>query len=83
MVSCSLPTNPLTGSGSIRGLIHTATGFVIEASKQAAATIELGKMGVHKATETVGDLTNRVDQVGQGIDSIKKGKDMIEKAVKK
>ena len=88
--ACSVPANPITGSGSIRDIIHTASGYVLEVSKQAAATIELGKMGIEKAKETVGDVKTRVDQVQkgvgavkQGIQAVKDGKALIEKGLAK
>ena len=88
---CSLVGSlPITNSGSLSNLLHTASGYVIEAGKQAAATIELGKMGIEKAKETAGDLQDRADQlqkgvttVQQGIESVKQGKEILEKAVTK
>lgn len=72
---------PTTGSGSIRDVLRTASGYVLEASRQAAATIELGKMGVEKAKETVGDLQHRVNQVQKGMETVKEGKELIKNAV--
>ena len=88
---CSLSTKlPLTSSGSIRDIIHTATGFVLKVTKQTAAAIELGKMGVQKAQDTVTEVQKRAGQVQQGVGTVtrgiqdlKNGKDMIEKAVTK
>lgn len=74
---------PKTGSGTIRDAIHTATGFVLEVSKQAAATIDMGKMGVKKAQETVDDLKKRADQIQKGIETMKEGKELIEKGLAK
>ncbi len=78
---CSLPANPLTGTGSLRDVIHTASGIVIEVGKQTAATIELGKMGIEKAKETAQDVQERVESVQEGIDKLKQGKEMMEKAM--
>lgn len=90
VAGCSMPVNPLTGSGSIRDLLHTASGFVIEGTKQAAATIELGKIGVEKAKSAAGDFQQRAGELQQGVQTVKKGmenvkegKELIEKAVAK
>lgn len=78
---CSIPENPLTGSGSVREILHTASGYVMEAGKQAAATIELGKLGLQKGKETVEEIQKRADQVQQGIESVKNGKELIEQGL--
>src|SRR5438093_1009226 len=78
---CAIPQNPLTGSGSVRDLLRAASGVVIEGGKQAAATIELGKMGIQKGMETVTDVQKRIDQVQKGIQTVKDGKEMIEKGI--
>ena len=80
---CSIPATPLTGSGSVRDLLKSASGIVIEVSNQAAATIELGKIGVQKGMETVEDIQKRADQMQKGIQAVKDGKELIEKAVAK
>ena len=81
LTACSISDVPLAGSGSVRNLIHTASGFVIEGTKQAAATIELGKMGVEKAKSAVSDVQQRVENVQKGIESVKEGKESIEKGL--
>lgn len=78
---CSIPTNPLTGSGAVRDILRTASGYVLEAGKQAAATIEYGKMGMQKGKETVEELKKRANQVQQGIEAVKEGKELIEKGI--
>ena len=80
---CSIPANPLTGSGSVRDLLHTASGYVIEGTKQGAAVIELGKMGFDRAKETAADLQRRAGDLQQGVESVKKGKELIEKGLGK
>lgn len=82
LTGCSLPADlPLSGSGSVRDLLHTASGYVIEGTKQAAATIELGKMGYEKAKSAAGDVQERVENVQKGIESVKEGREMIEKGI--
>ncbi|NOS68197.1 MAG: hypothetical protein HOO67_07635 [Candidatus Peribacteraceae bacterium] len=84
VAGCSLSVDlPLTGSGSVRDVLHTASGYVMEAGKQAAATIEFGKRGIQKGKETVEELQKRADQVQKGIESVKKGKELIEKGLAK
>ena len=81
LTGCDFLRNPVTGSGSVRDVLHTATGYVLEASKQAAATMELGKMGLEKAKETVEDLQKRTEQVKRGIEAVREGKQMIEEGL--
>lgn len=75
---CSISTNPLTGSGAVHDVLRTASGYVLEAGKQAAATIEYGKMGMQKGKETVEELKKRANQVQQGIEAVKEGKELIQ-----
>ena len=77
-----MPDLSRTSSGSLHGLLQTASGYILEASKQAAATIELGKMGVEKAKETAEDLKRRAEEVKEGIEEVKKGKELIEKGLR-
>ncbi len=88
VTGCSSSIGQLSGSGSVRNFIRSGSGYVNEAATQAAATIELGKMGYEKAKETAEDLQKRADQfqqgvstVKQGMDAVKEGKEMVEKAV--
>ncbi len=91
LTGCSLPQEiPGTGSGAVKDLLRTASGYVIEGARQAAATIELGKMGVEKAKETAADLQKRAGELQQGVQTVKKGienvkegKELMEKAVAK
>ncbi len=83
LTGCSVPQNPVTGSGSVRDLMHTASGYVLEAGKQAEAAIEYGKMGIQKGKETVEEIQKRADQVQQGIQAVKDGKELIEKGLAK
>ncbi len=80
---CTVPENSLTGSGSVRDLLHTASGYVMEAGKQAAATIEYGKMGLEKGKEAFGEIQKRAGQVKKGIEAVKEGKELIEKGLGK
>ncbi len=84
LAGCSLSGElPLTGSGSLRDAVHTATGFLLEAGRQASATIELGKMGVQKGKETIEEVQKRADQVQKGMEYIKEGKELLEKGMTK
>ena len=79
---CAIPLRvPSTGSGGLNELLRTASGYVIEAGKQAAATVELGKMGLEKGKETLEDLQKRAQEIQQGMDSIKKGKEQIQEGL--
>lgn len=71
-----------TGSGSLRDLVHTATGALQEVGKQAAATIELGKMGVEKAKETYDSAMSRGALLQQGVEEMQSGRKKIEDALK-
>jgi len=62
---------------------HTASGYVMEAGKQAAATIEYGKMGLEKGKEAFGEIQKRAGQVKKGIEAVKEGKELIEKGLGK
>ena len=79
---CSVPTIPTTGSGSLTDLLHTASGFVLKATKEVQATVELGQLGLEKAKSTVTDVQKRVGQVESGITALKKGRDELQKAVR-
>ena len=81
VAGCSLPANPVTGSGSVRDLLHTASGYVLEVSKQAAAIIELGKRGMERGQETVEDAQRRAALLKEGMESVKKGKELIEQGL--
>lgn len=82
MAGCSFPADiPLSGSGSVRDLLHTASGYVMEAGKQAAATIEFGKIGIQKGKETFEDLQERAGQVEKGIKNLKEGKELLEQSI--
>ena len=83
VAGCSLPANPVTGSGSVRDLLHTASGYVLEVGKQAAAIIELGKRGMERGQETVEDAQRRAALLKEGIESVQRGKEFIKKAVAK
>ena len=83
LTACSIPPGSLTGSGSVRDFLRTASGYVMEGTKQGAAVIELGKMGVEKAKSAVSDVQQRVENVQKGIESVKEGKELIENAVTK
>ena len=82
LVGCAVPLRvPSTGSGSLSGLLRTASGYMIEAGKQAAATVELGKMGIEKGKETLEDLQKRAGQIQEGMESVKKGKEQIQEGL--
>ncbi|MBI2636489.1 hypothetical protein HYW84_04165 [Candidatus Peregrinibacteria bacterium] len=78
---CSVSTNPLTGSGAVRDILRTASGYVLEAGKQAAAAVEYGKMEMQKGKETVEEMKKRAYQVQQGIEAVKEGKELIQKGL--
>lgn len=78
---CRVPKNTLTGSGSIRDILRTASGYVLEAGKQAAATIEFGRIGVEQAKEAAQEIKRRAENVKQGIQTVQEGKELIEKGI--
>lgn len=79
--ACSGGGGLSTGSGSLRDYVHTATGAITEAGKQAAATIELGKLGVDKAKSAYGATMSRKAELQEGIEKITEGKEQVEKAL--
>ena len=82
--SCeSVPFIPQTGTGSLRDFIHTATGALDEAGKQATAAIELGKMGVDKAKQTYDSTMSRGALFQEGVKEIQSGKEKVQEAIER
>ena len=61
--------------------VRTGSGLLKDLPAQAAATIELGKMGLQKAQSATKDVKQKVDEVKEGIETVQKGKAMIEEGM--
>lgn len=80
--ACALPADvPLTGSGSLRDVIHTATGVVQQIRAHTQAAIELGSQTAEKAKDTAAELQRRAEEIKQGIDKMQDGKEQVQKAL--
>lgn len=77
-----LSSIPSTLSGAIHDLTASGAKLLSGATKTVHDTIELGKMGIKKTTDTVDDVKKRADKAGEGVGKMKEGIDMIKDATK-
>jgi hypothetical protein len=81
LCGCNSAGSLMTGSGSVRDLIHTATGAINEIGHKAAEAVELGKQGIDTAKKTYDSTMSRGAQIKDGIDKIKEGSSQVKDAL--